>query len=284
MLAFSVLMLLLAHPCDTPASPIAEDISVALSQQSPVDDTTELLAALAIKFEQAKLLDRKNVVTNNGTGKPVLKDGKRQHKLMKGVTSAKKLIHAILVDSQLQIDADGNSDSTSIDPDYGQVETSLKWLDAEGARHSVDTLTVPFFVMPYHWYTDQGVQPGDVAAIIYGDRIEYAIFADVGPWQKLGEGSIALHDNLGNNPWTKGGKPWNGIDTEPGVDMVIFPGSRDEIFPTPEGKKKKSFTVYGEPNQARIRKVGEAKLEALLGNQVNITPKTTPTKRPVSEQ
>jgi hypothetical protein len=254
---------------------------------SPVDDrplvetTTALRERITGAFARGRALELRNVVTNNATGRPILKKGRTQLRAMTGVSEIRRVEGGtLLIRSGLQIDADGSADSKSVDPDHGQVDTSLRWRDAEGRRHSFNTHEIPFFVLPLNWYAGQGVALGDVAAVIRGDRVEYAVFADVGPWRKMGEGSIALHDNLGNNPWTKSGKPWNGIEDTRAVTLVVFPGSRAEAFP---GSSPDTSTVVpGPPDLGRIREVGQQRLEALLGARVGVEARSTPNRRPGS--
>jgi N-acetylmuramoyl-L-alanine amidase len=66
----------------------------------------------------------------------------------------------------------------------------------------VDSEVVPFFVLPGN-FADSGiaVSLGDVARITYGDKSVFAIFADVGPKDKIGEASIAAIQAVGGNPW-----------------------------------------------------------------------------------
>ena len=61
---------------------------------------------------------------------------------------------------------------------------------------------------------------GDLAVVLRGDRYEYAVCADLGPRDKLGEGSIALAKALDipHDP-RRGG-------TSRGVFYLVFPGSR----------------------------------------------------------
>jgi hypothetical protein len=68
------------------------------------------------------------------------------------------------------------------------------------------------------------IKLGDFAAAIHSKnrRLSYAIFADIGPAGKLGEGSIALLQSLGQNPFV-GNKARRGIDDD--ILYVVFPGS-----------------------------------------------------------
>jgi glycosyl hydrolase group 75 (putative chitosanase) len=90
-----------------------------------------------------------------------------------------------------------------------------------------------------------GIRLGDVAAVIYGDKLEFAVFGDVGPSTKLGEGSIALHRALGHEVIHNGKFLDEAIDS--GVTTIVFPHSGNGTPQTPE----------------RIREIGRAALRRL---------------------
>ena len=88
----------------------------------------------------------------------------------------------------------------------------------------VDAGSIPFIVLPpqaLKW----GVSLGDTAAVYFGgfsvSQPAYAIFADVGPRDSIGEGSIALADALG----VKSNPRRGGVDQH-SVIYVVFPGSK----------------------------------------------------------
>jgi hypothetical protein len=126
----------------------------------------------------------------------------------------------IYIDADMDIDADGSPNATTIDPCCGQLETSLRYPTA--GQESVDSEKIPYFVLPGGWFSSKGIKLGDIAAVIYKNKVEYAIFADVGPAHKIGEGSIALARSLGHEPII-GGIVKSGIDQD--VIYIVFPGS-----------------------------------------------------------
>jgi hypothetical protein len=68
-----------------------------------------------------------------------------------------------------------------------------------------------------------GVRPGDFAAV-FNERngtSSSAIFGDVGPSDRIGEGSVALAENLGIRSDARNG------GTRRGILYVVFPGSGD---------------------------------------------------------
>jgi hypothetical protein len=92
--------------------------------------------------------------------------------------------------------------------------------DKRDPRRYVDSESVNFFVLPGK--LDLGAKLGDFGVVIRPDQndYDYAIYADVGPATKLGEGSIALAAALKipSNP-KKGG-------IGRGIIYIVFPGSR----------------------------------------------------------
>lgn len=147
---------------------------------------------------------------------------------------------ALFIDAGLNVDADGSPRVREIDPDYGQVPTSLSFDDEEGQRQWVDAEQVPYIVLPLKFYKDMGVQLGDVAAVIWKKRVVFAIFADEGPQNLLGEGSVALTEKLGFDPWEmRNGTHQivNGIEDD--VLMIVFPRSAPDGL-TPENINQKT--------------------------------------------
>jgi len=147
----------------------------------------------------------------------------------------------IYFEGPLELDTDGSSFYRQ-DP-TGQRDTSLH---LPGDR-PVDANRVPYFVLPCKGFCDRfGIRLGDIAAVIYGDRIEFAVFADCGPANKLGEGSIALHRSLGHE--TIRGARLRNEGLESGVITIVFPGSG----------------IAGDPQTPqRIRTLGRALFGAL---------------------
>jgi len=90
----------------------------------------------------------------------------------------------------------------------------------------VDASKIPYVVLPGNSSVQTtGVQLGDYAAVFNGNnnKIAFAIYADVGNPDQLGEGSTALSQALGHNPFV-GSKVKTGISNN--ILYVIFPGSR----------------------------------------------------------
>ena len=87
-------------------------------------------------------------------------------------------------------------------PGFYVSSTSLqdKTKDRTDPLRYVDATQIPYIVLPSAVRTNLGAQLGDFAVVINSQsgQLAEAIFADIGPWGKIGEGSIALANNLGN--------------------------------------------------------------------------------------
>ncbi len=129
-------------------------------------------------------------------------------------------------DSKLDLDTDGSiyagQDRT------GQGATALRY---PGGR-SVDANAVLYFVLPGLFYQAWRIRKGDLGAVFYRDHLAFAVFADVGPRHRIGEGSIALHRALGHETIVNGRLRNVGIDR--GVITIVFPHSGDGTPQTPE--------------------------------------------------
>lgn len=118
-------------------------------------------------------------------------------------------------------------------------------------RRYVDSSSVPYIVLPGRqtiW--DTGVKLGDFVAVYNGSngKLSLGIFADTGPREKLGEGSVALARALGHEPVIRG-KIRAGIDED--LLYVVFPGSRkkpwrsEETLEQLKAEATKSFEAWG---------------------------------------
>lgn len=147
----------------------------------------------------------------------------------------------LFIDADLDTDADGSPRALDIDPGSGQLETSFNFDNEVGQRQYVDAENVPYIVLPVSFYKDMGIQVGDVAAVVWQGRVVYAIFADSGPKDLIGEGSVALSEALGFDPWRmRDGRLQivNGIEGH--VLMFVFPHSAPTDL-TPENINQKTI-------------------------------------------
>jgi len=109
-------------------------------------------------------------------------------------------------------------------------------------RRYVDSRIVPYIVLPKGHR--QQIQLGDLGVVINlrNNLISPAIFADIGPSGKIGEGSIRLARNLGIKPDPKDG------GAEEGIIYLVFPGSGDGkpiAANLIESKAMKLFETWG---------------------------------------
>jgi hypothetical protein len=176
-----------------------------------------------ISVQDLPVPQREVVVPWNKPEQRVVTDEERLNQLFDGVAKsagyARRLTRvdggSVYFRAGMAIDADGSPRARQIDPD-GQSNTSLR--HRSGAP--VNAETTKYFVLPLEKYQQYGVRLGDIAAVRYGDNVRFAVFADVGPHQKLGEGSMALAASLGINS-----NPRRGGTQRPEVEYIVFPGS-----------------------------------------------------------
>lgn len=120
----------------------------------------------------------------------------------------------------------------------------------------LDSNTVPFAVIPGSWQTSKkpGPQLGDVGVAYRRSTGQTAFFVigDTGPRNKLGEGSVALHQALGNDPFVM---RFGVRRARQGI------GGRDVVY--------LMFPKTAQPGQhldeASIRRMAEAPLEKFGG-------------------
>lgn len=86
-------------------------------------------------------------------------------------------------------------------------------------RRYVDAWSVPYIVTPPELIRDNGIRLGDLAAVKRGDKLAFAIVADVGPHGHYGEASPACAELVGVPK-----SPING-GCSYGVTYIIFPAS-----------------------------------------------------------
>lgn len=129
-------------------------------------------------------------------------------------------------------------------PGYYISTTSLedKTKPRDDPGRYVNSKDIPYIVLPLG--RRGGAKLGDFSVVVNrkNGKISYAIFADLGPKNKIGEGSIAIARSLGINSNPKFGGVANGIV------YVIFPGSGSgKPVPLPEinYRSEKIFKEWG---------------------------------------
>lgn len=105
-------------------------------------------------------------------------------------------------------------------------------IDIRTPQAHLDSNQIPFIVIPRHWQQSStpGPKLGDFALVLRKStgKMSFAVVGDLGPKRKIGEGSVALHQALGNDPFQiRFGKrrAFRGIGNRD-VLYVIFPNSK----------------------------------------------------------
>lgn len=127
-------------------------------------------------------------------------------------------------DSALQLDTDGWPDGKGKGDASWQPQTSLRYANGR----SIDADRVPYMVLPggMKWVQKLGISLGDYATVIYAGKVVHAVFADSGPSNKLGEGSLRLLRELGAERLKPNGRILN-ADAGPGIVTIVYPNSGD---------------------------------------------------------
>ena len=129
---------------------------------------------------------------------------------------------AVYWKADMDIDCDGRPGrhcNAATDPSFS---SSTAFAQSDGRALSSEKL--PYVVVPAPssiWdYRDHGVRGGSVAAVVYRDRVSYAVVGDTGPTDIIGEASYAAAKSLGVDPDPRsGGAP-------SGVTYIVFKDSR----------------------------------------------------------
>ncbi|USQ89673.1 glycoside hydrolase family 75 protein [Streptomyces phaeoluteigriseus] len=129
---------------------------------------------------------------------------------------------AVFWTADMDIDCDGRPGllcNSTTDPTFSPATA---FQQSDGRHLSAESL--PFIVVPGVsgiWnHRDHGVRGGSVAAVVYRDRVHYAVVGDVGPREIIGEASYAAAEALGIRPDPRGG----GVAS--GVTYIVFKDSR----------------------------------------------------------
>jgi hypothetical protein len=129
---------------------------------------------------------------------------------------------AVFWKADMDIDCDGQRTARcneNTDP-WFQDDTAFHQSDGKPLRSD----TLPYVVVPAVsgiWsYSGAGIKGGGVAAVIYGDKVQYAVVGDTGPTKAIGEASYATAMALGIDPDPETG------GTGSGVTYILFQNSR----------------------------------------------------------
>ena len=126
----------------------------------------------------------------------------------------------IYLRSDFDVDVDGSPRAKEIDR-YGSRQTSWSYSQRSDNPY-INAEEVPYIVLPKGKYQQFGIELGDYALVRdkATGKVAVAVFADVGPASKTGEGSI----NLANKHLGLDVTPNRGI-SEQRFEFLVFPGS-----------------------------------------------------------
>ncbi|WP_369255554.1 glycoside hydrolase family 75 protein [Streptomyces sp. R35] len=129
---------------------------------------------------------------------------------------------AVFWKADMDIDCDGRPGlrcNSRTDPLFSDTTA---YQQSDGRELSAETL--PYIVVPAPsgiWnHRNHGVRGGSVAAVVYRDRVQYAVVGDTGPHDIIGEASYATAKALGIRPDPRDG------GTNSGVTYIVFKNSR----------------------------------------------------------
>jgi Fungal chitosanase of glycosyl hydrolase group 75 len=170
----------------------------------------------------------------------------------------------VLVTAKGSVDADGSP--AACGPHRSLTDQCETWLtfDPSSAKHFVDAEQVPFVVVPGSFHIKRisfmkatGIGKGDLAVAFYAGRCAFGVVGDSGPYFRLGELSVAAHEELGNPQCATFDKPCtrlkgngSGRGIESGVTYVIFPKSRpkpltaDDVVVVANANAKKALESF----------------------------------------
>ncbi|MEW2304605.1 glycoside hydrolase family 75 protein [Streptomyces sp. NPDC006655] len=129
---------------------------------------------------------------------------------------------AVFWKADMDIDCDGQRTTNcneDRDPWY-QNDTAFHQSDGKPLKAE----SLPYIVVPSSssiWnYSSAGIKGGGVVAVIYNNKVEYAVVGDTGPTKIIGEASYATAKALGIDPDPATG----GADS--GVTYILFKNSK----------------------------------------------------------
>ncbi|MFF3965956.1 glycoside hydrolase family 75 protein [Streptomyces griseorubiginosus] len=162
---------------------------------------------------------------------------------------------AVFWKADMDIDCDGRPGSRCNSRTDPLFSDATAYEQSDGRYLSAESL--PFIVVPAPspiWdYRAHGVHGGAVAAVVYEDRVQYAVVGDVGPSGIIGEASYATAKALGIRPDPRGG------GTPSGVTYIVFKDSRvkpieDHQAAVTLGERLAREFVQGEAAKSRKRR------------------------------
>lgn len=129
---------------------------------------------------------------------------------------------AVFWTADMDVDCDGRQSprcNSRTDPLFSDTTA---YQQSDGRYLSAEAL--PYIVVPGAsaiWnHREHGVRGGSVAAVVYRDRVQYAVVGDTGPHEIIGEASYAAAEALGIRTDPRGG------GAPSGVTYIVFKDSQ----------------------------------------------------------
>ncbi|MFG2720930.1 glycoside hydrolase family 75 protein [Streptomyces sp. NPDC048416] len=133
---------------------------------------------------------------------------------------------AVFWKADLDIDCDGRAGALCNKKTDPWFQPDTRFHQADG--RPLDAEKLPYVVVPDPspvWdYGAAGIKGGGVAAVIHGDKVEYAVVGDTGSATTIGEASYATAKALGLDPSPREG----GADAD--VTYILFKDSQAEAI------------------------------------------------------
>jgi hypothetical protein len=135
---------------------------------------------------------------------------------------------AVYWKADMDIDCDGIRTSQCNEDTDCCFQPDTAFHDSKGKP--LNAAKLPYVVVPsessiWKYHATSGIEGGGVVAVIYNDKVEYAVVGDTGPNKIIGEASYATASDLGINP-----DPSNG-GTDSGVTYIVFKGKGAVVSP-----------------------------------------------------
>ncbi|WP_037858254.1 glycoside hydrolase family 75 protein [Streptomyces sp. NRRL S-340] len=125
---------------------------------------------------------------------------------------------AVFWKADMDIDCDGQRTANCNEDRDPWYQDDTRFHQSDGKPLKAESL--PYVVVPSSsgiWnYADSGIKGGGVVAVVYGNKVEYAVVGDTGPDKIIGEASYATAKALGIDPDPETG----GADS--GVTYILF--------------------------------------------------------------
>lgn len=123
--------------------------------------------------------------------------------------------------ADFDVDCDGQRTTQCNENTDPSFQPATSWTQSDG--RPLNSAGLPFIVVPLSssiWnYQTAGITGATIAAVVYQDKVAYAVVGDQGPTGIIGEGSYLLAQQLGINP-----NPSSGGVSGAVVTYILFPG------------------------------------------------------------